>query len=63
LRGVRTSGPMAPEISLEQQRPAQFVFSRHVDKMLNEIHTAKSETEAVPPSAKPPQPEIPAAAG
>ena len=28
LRGLRTEGPMAPEISLENQRPAQYVFSR-----------------------------------
>jgi hopanoid biosynthesis associated radical SAM protein HpnH len=63
LRGVRTSGPMAPEISLENQRPAQFVFSRHVDKMLHDIHEAKSEAGAVPLGAKPPQPEMPAAAG
>jgi hopanoid biosynthesis associated radical SAM protein HpnH len=65
LRGIRTSGPMAPEISLEHQRPAQFVFSRHVDKMLHDIHQAKSEAEAgaVPVGAKPPQPEMPAAAG
>ena len=48
LRGVRTAGPMAPEISLTQQRPAQFVFSRHVDKMLHEIHAAKSEAGADP---------------
>ena len=34
LRGVKTEGPMAPEISLERQRPAEFVFSRHVEKML-----------------------------
>ena len=46
LRGVRTAGAMAPEISLNQQRPAQFVFSRHVDKMLDEIQTAKSETKS-----------------
>jgi hopanoid biosynthesis associated radical SAM protein HpnH len=63
LRGVRTSGPMATEISLENQRPAQFVFSRHVDKMLHDIHEAKSEAGAVPLGAKPPQPEMPAAAG
>jgi hopanoid biosynthesis associated radical SAM protein HpnH len=61
LRGVRTAGPMAPEISLDQQRPAQFVFSRHVDKMLNDIHAAKSEADAS--GAKPAQPEITAAAG
>ena len=37
LRGVRTTGPMAPEISLANQRPAEFVFSRHVDQKLAEI--------------------------
>jgi hypothetical protein len=32
--GPRTEGPMAPEISLANQRPAEYVFSRHVqDKM------------------------------
>ena len=34
LRGVKTEGEMAPEISLERQRPAQFVFSRHVEQKL-----------------------------
>jgi hypothetical protein len=37
---------MAPEISLAYQRPAQFVFSRHVERMLAEIH----RKEAKPPS-------------
>ena len=27
IRGIRTKGPMAPEISLVAQRPAEFVFS------------------------------------
>ena len=27
LRGVRTTGPMAPEINLDKQRPAQYMFS------------------------------------
>ena len=27
LRGVKTEGEMAPEIALERQRPAQYVFS------------------------------------
>jgi hopanoid biosynthesis associated radical SAM protein HpnH len=31
LRGVRTKGEMAPEIPLENQRPAEYVFSRHVE--------------------------------
>jgi hopanoid biosynthesis associated radical SAM protein HpnH len=63
LRGIRTSGPMAPEISLTQQRPAQFVFSRHVDKMLHDIQTAKPEAAVEPSGAKAAQPKITAAAG
>ena len=37
LFGVRTEGKMAPEIPLMQQRPAQYVFSSHVQKMLAQI--------------------------
>ncbi|HWL31246.1 MAG TPA: adenosyl-hopene transferase HpnH [Xanthobacteraceae bacterium] len=37
LRGVKTDGDMAPDISLEKQRPAQYVFSRHVEQKLAEI--------------------------
>ena len=36
-RAIRTKGPMAPEISLENQRPAQYVFSEQVQKKLSEI--------------------------
>jgi len=32
LRGVRTEGPMAPEIPLERQRPARFLFESMVAK-------------------------------
>ncbi len=38
LFGPRTSGEMAPEISLDRQRPAEFVFSRHVETKMAEIH-------------------------
>ncbi|HTT78259.1 MAG TPA: adenosyl-hopene transferase HpnH [Stellaceae bacterium] len=31
LRGVRTAGEMAAEIPLDRQRPADYVFSRHVE--------------------------------
>lgn len=42
MRGIRTEGPMAPEISLERQRPAEFVFSSHVQKALEKLrHTPK----------------------
>ncbi len=37
LRGPRTDGPMAPEIPLDRQRPAEYVFSRHVQEKLAEI--------------------------
>jgi len=42
MRGVRTQGPMAAEIPLDRQRPAQFVFSRHVESKLKEIREAKA---------------------
>ena len=41
LRGARTEGPMAPEISLENQRPAQYVFSEQVQKKLSEIRSCR----------------------
>jgi hopanoid biosynthesis associated radical SAM protein HpnH len=49
LSGVRTDGAMAPEISLAHQRPAQYVFSRHVEQALAEIRTRKAEAKT--PSA------------
>jgi hopanoid biosynthesis associated radical SAM protein HpnH len=45
LRGVRTEGPMAPEISLEGQRPAQYVFSRHVQQALAKLGTTRVRTK------------------
>jgi hopanoid biosynthesis associated radical SAM protein HpnH len=47
VRGHRTEGPMVPEISLANQRPAEYVFTKHVDKMLHEIkaETAKAKAE------------------
>ena len=47
LKGVRTKGPMAPEIPLDRQRPAQFVFSSHVERKLAEIHSAKPAQKQV----------------
>jgi hopanoid biosynthesis associated radical SAM protein HpnH len=40
--GPRTEGPMAPEIPLEGQRPAEFVFSRHVEHELAAIRKTES---------------------
>ncbi|MFL6932076.1 MAG: adenosyl-hopene transferase HpnH [Xanthobacteraceae bacterium] len=42
LRGVRTDGPFAPEIALDDQRPAQYVFSEQVQQRLSEIRAAEA---------------------
>jgi len=41
LRGVRTEGEMAPEIALEHQRPAHYVFSRHVEEAMTRLGRAE----------------------
>ncbi|MDE2463507.1 MAG: hopanoid biosynthesis associated radical SAM protein HpnH, partial [Alphaproteobacteria bacterium] len=43
--GVQTEGPMAPDIDLSRQRPAEYVFSRHVEQKLTEIRAAKPDTK------------------
>jgi hopanoid biosynthesis associated radical SAM protein HpnH len=37
VMGVTTEGDMAPEISLENQRPAEYVFSQHVETAVTAI--------------------------
>lgn len=39
-KGVRTEGPMAPDIDLSHQRPAEEVYSTHVERELAKIETA-----------------------
>jgi len=53
LFGINTEGPLAPEIPLEGQRPAEYVFSRNVQQKLSELQaqaankdTAKSRVDA-----------------
>jgi len=41
LRGPKLTGPMAPEIDLTHQRPADYVFSRHVQDKMAELKHAK----------------------
>ena len=47
LRGVRTSGPMAPDIPVDKQRPAAFVFSTHVEAKLAEVRAANPRARKV----------------
>ena len=51
LRGIRTEGPMAPEISLEHQRPAEYMFSRHVEKAMTLLKTRKARERQVADAA------------
>ncbi|HVJ35356.1 MAG TPA: adenosyl-hopene transferase HpnH [Terriglobia bacterium] len=41
LKGVKVDGDMAPDISLDKQRPAEFLFSRHVEDSLARIKEEK----------------------
>ena len=45
LRGPKLTGPMAPEISLARQRPAEYTFSRHVQEAMAKLkHKPKAQT-------------------
>jgi len=41
LRGIRTEGEMAAEIPLDRQRPAEYVFSRHVEDAMARVKNPK----------------------
>ena len=45
MQGIRTEGDMAPEIALDNQRPAQYVFDGQVQQKLSEIRKAEAETK------------------
>ncbi|MCX7380697.1 MAG: DUF3463 domain-containing protein, partial [Alphaproteobacteria bacterium] len=50
LRGPKTTGAMAPDISLDRQRPAEFVFSRHVQQAMEKIKHQKRAPEPAEPA-------------
>ena len=50
LRGVKTEGELAPEINLENARPAEYPFESHVETMLANIEGGDNPTS--PGSAK-----------
>ena len=45
-KGVKTDGAMAPEVDMSKQRPAEYVFSRHVQEKLAEIREEKEKNKA-----------------
>ena len=46
LKGPETEGPMAPEISLENQRPAEYNYNQVVDERMAEIAARKKPAAA-----------------
>ena len=52
LRGIKTEGPMAPEIDMSAQRPAQFVFDGQVQQRLSEMRTNETREKAAKESAR-----------
>ena len=43
LRGIRTDKPMVQDISLANQRPAEYVFSDHVERKMAELPKGRSK--------------------
>jgi hopanoid biosynthesis associated radical SAM protein HpnH len=46
LRGPRTDGPMAPEIPLEHQRPAEYIFEGLVKRLTEEEKRPAAKSDA-----------------
>jgi len=46
MRGVDTEKPMAPEISLDDQRPAEFIFEDVVQTMSEKMAAEKERSNA-----------------
>ncbi|MFL6673769.1 MAG: adenosyl-hopene transferase HpnH [Massilia sp.] len=53
MTGVRTEGAMAPDIALDKQRPAEYVFARHVEIKLSEIKGRKAGPKLAPAAKAP----------
>jgi hopanoid biosynthesis associated radical SAM protein HpnH len=54
FRGIKTEGAMAKDVDLSKQRPAEFVFSKHVQEVMETIHinkTAAANAKAVEEAA------------
>ena len=47
LSGIRTQGDMAPEISLDRQRPARYVFSGHVEQAMARLSGSNKRAQSL----------------
>jgi len=52
LRGVKTEGEMAPEINMDHQRPAQYVFDSNVQLTMSEMRANEAREKAAKAAAK-----------
>jgi hypothetical protein len=43
VRGIRTEGPMAPEIALERARPAEYVYEKNLQAQLVQLREAEHQ--------------------
>jgi hypothetical protein len=47
VRGIRTEGPFAKNIPIDNQRPAKEVFSGHVERMVADLAKTKRGSKKV----------------
>ena len=55
IAGIRTEGPMAPEISLEKQRPAEYVFDKMIREAAASVHApveVRADARSAGPTAR-----------
>jgi hopanoid biosynthesis associated radical SAM protein HpnH len=50
--GVKTEGPMAPEIDMSNQRPPEYIFDGQVQQKLSEIRTNEAREKAAKEAAR-----------
>ena len=46
LFGIKTEGPMAPDIALDQARPAEYVFEKRVQEQVALLHQSKGASKS-----------------
>jgi hopanoid biosynthesis associated radical SAM protein HpnH len=52
MQGVRTEGPMTPDIPLDRQRPAEYMFSRHVQQAMDRLKHEKPNAKDLADAAE-----------
>ena len=48
LKGIGTERPMVEDIALDRQRPAEYVFSRHVEHAMAGLHADNDRSRSAP---------------